>query len=93
MSHQPFSSATPPGHLLPRDGPHLEGWAEERFGPCRCYLLIEATTPVLTLSLTHKAGVTDDMHTKSHIANTLTPAPSLIQSMGKVSSDRKDRLS
>lgn len=42
----------------------------------------------------HKAGVTDDIHTKSHITNTLTPAPSHIQVNGaaEASSDKRDTL-
>lgn len=49
---------------------------------------------MLTLSHKHKAGVTDDIHRKSHIANTLTPAPLLIQVNGAVaeSSDKRDTL-
>ncbi len=47
-------------------GPHLEGWAEERFGPCRCYLLIEATTPVLTLSLSHTKQAWQMTYIQSH---------------------------
>lgn len=47
---------------------------------------------MLTHSRTHKAGVTDDIHTKSHIANTLTPAPALIPVNGAAAepSDRRD---
>lgn len=91
-SQQPFGSATPLRHLLPWDGPHLEEWAEEKFGPCRCYLLTDTTTPVLKLPNTHKAGVTDDIHTKSHIVNTLTPAPSHTGVIGAAeASDKREK--
>lgn len=79
-SHQPFATATQPRHLFPKDGAASGAvggeqiWPLQMLSPRRGY-----NTCAHTLSCTHKAGETDDIHTKSQIPNTnRTPAPWLI---------------